>query len=122
PVPMRNLELKARYPDLERGEAIAQSIGAEFGCAVHQRDTYYNAPTGRLKLREQERRFHDGISPGSSELIYLLLAAQRVLRGSRLERGAGRLFRRRERRREGRTRQSVGQAGPHRQGDRAAGV
>jgi adenylate cyclase class 2 len=70
PVAMRNLEFKARRSDLEHAETIALSIGAEFGGDLHQRDTYFNAPTGRLKLREQERRFPDRINHVSSELIY----------------------------------------------------
>lgn len=59
---MRNLELKARYAALGRAEQIALSIGATFGGELHQLDTYFHAPRGRLKLRE--------INQAQAELIY----------------------------------------------------
>ena len=68
---MRNLEFKARFADLSRAEQIARSLGAEFGGDLHQQDTYFCVPAGRLKLREihqagtgQEPRTY------SSELIF----------------------------------------------------
>lgn len=53
--PQRNLELKARYPDLERAHRLAHQLGAEPRGTLHQRDTYFHTPKGRLKLRETAR-------------------------------------------------------------------
>jgi len=59
--PRRNVELKARdsYPDRTLERTLA--LGAEDHGELRQRDTYFAAPHGRLKLREQE--------PGGAELI-----------------------------------------------------
>ncbi len=51
PVP-RNLELKAVDHDPEATLAAALALGAEEEATLHQRDTYFFAVTGRLKLRE----------------------------------------------------------------------
>ncbi len=59
---MRNLELKASFPDLNRAEAIAQSLSAKYGGDLHQLDTYFVVPAGRLKLRE--------INHAGGELIF----------------------------------------------------
>ena len=59
--PRRNVELKARDPDPARSLERCRSLGAEDRGEVRQRDTYFAAPGGRLKLREQE--------PGGAELI-----------------------------------------------------
>jgi homotetrameric cytidine deaminase len=59
--PRRNVELKARDPDPARSLARARAVGAEDHGELRQRDTYFAAPRGRLKLREQE--------PGGAELI-----------------------------------------------------
>lgn len=48
----KNLELKARIADAEAAEALARRLGAEDGGLLRQVDTYFNAPHGRLKLRE----------------------------------------------------------------------
>lgn len=48
----RNLELKARLADPSQGERSAVSLGARSGGLLVQVDTYFNAPSGRLKLRE----------------------------------------------------------------------
>lgn len=48
----RNLELKVRYPDLERAARIIESLGAEYGGTIQQLDTYFHSQNGRLKLRE----------------------------------------------------------------------
>ncbi len=60
---MRNLELKARCADLERAEGIAVNLGAEFDGELHQLDTYFHVPAGRLKLRETVQRSSSGIAP-----------------------------------------------------------
>lgn len=52
---MRNLELKAAFADLAHGEQIAVAIGAAPGGDLHQIDTYFHVPEGRLKLRELNR-------------------------------------------------------------------
>ena len=52
----RNIELKARYADLARGNETAQRIGAERQADRHQTDTYFHCPHGRLKLREIDGR------------------------------------------------------------------
>ncbi|HEU4736766.1 MAG TPA: class IV adenylate cyclase [Solirubrobacterales bacterium] len=52
--PARNVELKARDPDRVRSLATCEGIGAEPQGVLLQRDTYFQAPHGRLKLREEE--------------------------------------------------------------------
>ncbi len=59
--PRRNVELKARDPEPERSLERARALGAEDRGELRQRDTYFAAPRGRLKLREQD--------PGGAELI-----------------------------------------------------
>jgi homotetrameric cytidine deaminase len=59
--PRRNVELKARDPHPDRTLKRARALGAEDRGELRQRDTYFAAPHGRLKLREQE--------PGGAELI-----------------------------------------------------
>ena len=48
----RNLELKAIDPDPERTLRAALALGAEDRGTLRQRDTYFHAVQGRLKLRE----------------------------------------------------------------------
>jgi homotetrameric cytidine deaminase len=50
----RNIELKALDPDPARSLAICREIGAEDRGVLRQRDTYFRARSGRLKLREEE--------------------------------------------------------------------
>jgi homotetrameric cytidine deaminase len=59
--PRRNVELKARDPDPRRSLERCVALGAEDRGELRQRDTYFAARRGRLKLREQE--------PGGAELI-----------------------------------------------------
>jgi len=59
---MRNLELKAPFADLARGEEIAQALGAACGGDLYQLDTYFHVASGRLKLRES--------GPSGGELIF----------------------------------------------------
>src|SRR5918999_3483180 len=59
--PRRNVELKAHDPDPGRTLERALAAGAEDRGLLHQRDTYFRAPRGRLKLREEE--------PGGATLI-----------------------------------------------------
>jgi len=62
----RNVEIKARVDDLaaleRRVRGLAEDRGAGEPEVLHQRDTYFRVPDGRLKLRD----FGDG----SAELIY----------------------------------------------------
>jgi adenylate cyclase class 2 len=59
--PRRNLELKAWDPSPEQSLQACRSLGAEDRGLLWQRDTYFNVPRGRLKLREQR--------PGHPQLI-----------------------------------------------------
>jgi homotetrameric cytidine deaminase len=59
--PRRNVELKARDPQPERSLERCRALGAEDRGELRQRDTYFAAVRGRLKLREQD--------PGGAELI-----------------------------------------------------
>jgi homotetrameric cytidine deaminase len=59
--PRRNVELKAMDPDPARSLAACRELGAEDRGALRQRDTYFRARSGRLKLREEE--------PGGAVLI-----------------------------------------------------
>jgi homotetrameric cytidine deaminase len=52
--PRRNVELKALDPDPARSLAVCRELGAEDKGVLHQRDTYFRARRGRLKLREEE--------------------------------------------------------------------
>jgi predicted adenylyl cyclase CyaB len=49
---MRNVELKARCPDLEAVARRAERLGAQLTATLTQRDTFFAAGRGRLKLRE----------------------------------------------------------------------
>jgi homotetrameric cytidine deaminase len=60
-VNLANVELKARDPDPARTAARCRALGAEDRGILSQRDTYFTARGGRLKLRE------DG--SGGGELI-----------------------------------------------------
>src|SRR5919199_3354977 len=59
--PRRNVELKARDPDPARSLERCLALGGEDRGELRQRDTYFAARRGRLKLREQQ--------PGGAELI-----------------------------------------------------
>jgi len=60
--PMRNIELKARLTDIFEAARVCENIGAIFQRDIRQTDTYFNVPSGRLKLREND--------PGDTELIF----------------------------------------------------
>jgi homotetrameric cytidine deaminase len=59
--PRRNVEVKARDADPGRTLQRAVALGASDEGLLRQRDTYFRAAHGRLKLREQE--------PGGAQLI-----------------------------------------------------
>jgi predicted adenylyl cyclase CyaB len=50
----RNLELKARYPNLDSAREVLLRLGAPFDHMEIQTDTYFCVHSGRLKLREIE--------------------------------------------------------------------
>lgn len=58
----RNVELKAVDCDPSRSLAICRSLQAEDRGVIHQRDTYFDVRSGRLKLREE--------TPGRPHLIH----------------------------------------------------
>lgn len=72
PLSRRNVELKARLADLERARAVARELPAENRGVLQQRDTYFDARHGRLKLREFEHR--------QAELIWYERANETVSR------------------------------------------
>src|SRR4051812_19241374 len=59
--PRRNVELKAVDPDPDATLERALAAGARDHGELVQRDTYFGAPRGRLKLREEQ--------PGQAHLI-----------------------------------------------------
>ena len=50
-----NIEIKARYPDLDSAREKANEIRAKFDGSEQQTDTFFKVPKGRLKLRESSR-------------------------------------------------------------------
>ena len=74
----RNIEIKARARDFKEQTRIAESLGDGIPEIIIQEDTFFNVPTGRLKLRV----FEDGTgeliqyerddSRGPSESNYLI--------------------------------------------------
>jgi predicted adenylyl cyclase CyaB len=65
----RNLEIKARCDDLARAADVARAAGGEPRGVLDQVDTYFHAPHGRLKLRENLHLAPDGTRTASVELI-----------------------------------------------------
>jgi homotetrameric cytidine deaminase len=61
PVLASNQEVKAADPQPDRTLALALGLGAEDRGVLRQRDTYFRAGSGRLKLREEE--------PGGATLV-----------------------------------------------------
>jgi adenylate cyclase class 2 len=54
--------LKARDRDPARSAALCEALGADDHGELVQRDTYFNVPTGRLKLREEKNNVSHLIS------------------------------------------------------------
>jgi adenylate cyclase class 2 len=69
-----NVELKARDPEPARSLRRCRELGAIDAGTLHQRDTYFTVPHGRLKLREQE--------PGPSVLLQYVRADKAEARTS----------------------------------------
>lgn len=57
-----NIEIKARLADVAKTHALVAAIGGAIPQTLHQRDTFFRCPHGRLKLRETEG--------GLAELIF----------------------------------------------------
>lgn len=73
--PRRNVELKAVDPDPERSLQACRELGARDAGILRQRDTYFGAREGRLKLREEV--------PGGAVLIQYARADADAARESR---------------------------------------
>jgi len=71
----RNIELKARDRNPKRSLRICETLGAEDLGVLLQRDTYFDVPNGRLKLREE-----DGSAPCLIVYVREDLAGQRESR------------------------------------------
>lgn len=74
----RNVELKARDPDPAATRRAALALGANAHGTLHQRDTYFAAPRGRLKLREQDGAaqliaYERADAPGARTCAYRLV-------------------------------------------------
>lgn len=68
--PRKNIEVKARCSDLERARTLAEQAGARFVHVEEQRDTFFPATHGRLKLRERRWRDAQGeVTREEAELI-----------------------------------------------------
>ncbi|MFW6163349.1 MAG: class IV adenylate cyclase [Planctomycetota bacterium] len=74
---MRNIELKARCPDLARAEAVCRDLGAAFQWTRRQTDLYFRVADGRLKLRIEE--------PGGATLVRYHRPDQAAARESRYD-------------------------------------
>jgi predicted adenylyl cyclase CyaB len=59
---MKNIELKIVCDNLGAVESLLKKAQAQFGGTLVQRDTYFNCPKGKLKLRE--------INENNFELIF----------------------------------------------------
>jgi predicted adenylyl cyclase CyaB len=59
---MRNVEIKAVCRDLAAARRVAASLGARSQGSIHQVDTYFRVPLGRLKLRQA--------TPGPDQLVF----------------------------------------------------
>lgn len=71
---MRNLELKFRCADLDAVRQRALALGAVDSGTLHQHDTFFPAPLGRLKLRD--------FGTGQGELIAYRRPDATEVRGS----------------------------------------
>lgn len=86
------MELKARVSNLQALKAKLNTLGASLVGVYHQKDTYFQVPSGRLKLREVEGRpplliyyeREDVPTPKRSN-VYLLEVGEPLLREAILE-------------------------------------
>lgn len=75
----RNLEIKAHDPDSHATLASAIELGAEDRGWLHQRDTYFHAVQGRLKLREAPPEQAELIAYARAELIGPKVSLYRIV-------------------------------------------
>jgi len=54
--PMKNIEIKVRVSDRAKMLQYITQLGAESKGVLRQTDTYFNVPSGRLKMREERSR------------------------------------------------------------------
>lgn len=73
-LPRRNVELKAKDANSQRSLETCHSLGARDFGVIFQRDTYFDVPTGGLKLREE--------TPGRPHLIQYMRASMAQQRES----------------------------------------
>lgn len=79
PGKQRNLEIKALDPDPQATLEAALRLGAEDAGLTHQRDTYFHAVIGRLKLREAPPRPAELIAYDRAELAGPKVSHYRVV-------------------------------------------
>lgn len=60
----RNIEIKAKAPDPSDLEARVRAVASDGPSVIEQDDTFFNCPSGRLKLRQ--------FNPESGELIFYI--------------------------------------------------
>ena len=75
----RNLEVKAVDTDPQATLEAALQLGADDRGMLHQRDTYFHAVTGRLKLREAPPRPAELIACARAELAGPKVSHYRVV-------------------------------------------
>jgi adenylate cyclase class 2 len=75
----RNLEIKAHDPDPPATLSAALELGADDEGWLHQRDTYFHAVQGRLKLREAPPEPAELISYARAELSGPKVSLYRVV-------------------------------------------
>ncbi len=90
----RNVEVKAIDPSPARSLPICHELDAEDRGLLRQRDTYFNVPHGRLKLREEGERAwlipYDRSDAGEARLSHRLVGPlARECRLARLKDGQG---------------------------------
>jgi adenylate cyclase class IV len=79
PGKQRNLEVKAIDPDPNATLAAALELGAEDQGLMRQRDTYFHAVIGRLKLREAPPRPAELIAYDRAELVGPKVSLYRIV-------------------------------------------
>jgi adenylate cyclase class IV len=67
--PSTNIETKVRCSDLDAVARRAEDHGARFAGVFEQRDTYFDVPSGRLKVRGLKHQAPHGEATASAELI-----------------------------------------------------
>jgi predicted adenylyl cyclase CyaB len=77
--PRRNIELKARDADPNRSLGVCEALGAVDHGVLVQRDTYFDVPRSRLKLREEEDAPSQLISYARPEEVEERLSCYRLV-------------------------------------------